>query len=69
MSVEILRRERVGNGWYRYWGAVNGVKVGVRLPAAYVESVSSKEADAEVSEALQDEYERTTLGAGSVFAR
>ena len=69
MSVEILKRERCGNGWYRYTGAVNGRKVGVRIPAAYVESVGSSEADAEVKEALQDEYERTTLGPGSVFAR
>ncbi len=69
MSVEILKRERCGNGWYRYSGAVNGRQVAVRIPAAYVESVSGGEADAEVKEALQDEYERLTLGAGSVFAR
>jgi len=69
MSVEILKRERLGGGWYRYIGAVNGVRVGVRMPAAYVESVSSRDAESEVKEALQDEYERTTLGAGSVFTR
>jgi hypothetical protein len=75
MSVEIRRRERLSNGWVRFYGVVNGVaKVGkddvaVRIPAAYVESVSSREADQEVKEALQDEYERLTLGAGSVFVR
>lgn len=75
MSVTIIKRERLSNGWYRYFGAVNGQsrvhgkELGVRLPAAYVESVSGSQADTEVKEALQDEYERLTLGAGSVFIR
>jgi hypothetical protein len=33
------------------------------------ESVSSSQADADVKEALQDEYERLACGAGGVYAR
>ena len=75
MKAEILKRERLGNGWYRYRGAVDGVtrvegrEVGVRLPAQYVESVSEAEADSEVKEALCAEYDRLTRGNGGVYAR
>lgn len=58
MSVHILRRERAANGWLRYWGDVNGHKVGIRLPAQYVESVSEAEAETEVRQSLKEEYER-----------
>lgn len=75
MSVTILRRERCSNGWVRFYGAVNGVAqvqgapLAIRMPQAYTEGVPETIADAEVKEALQDEYERLTLGGGSVFAR
>lgn len=75
MRVEILKRERLSNGWYRYKGAVNGItsvqgrEVGVRLPTAYVESVSEAEADREVKDALCSEYERLTVGQGGAYAR
>lgn len=75
MTIEILKRERCGNGWVRYKGAVNGQthvngkEIGVRLPAAYVEAVSSSEADAEVKEALCSEYERLSIGNGGSYAR
>lgn len=69
MSVEILKRERVGNGWVRFTGAVNGVKVGVRLPISYLDSVSDRIADADVKEALQDEAERLRNPEGGAYAR
>ena len=79
MKAEILKRERLGNGWYRFKGAVDGVtqvhgkEVGVRLPAQYVESVSESEADAEVKEALCGEFDRLTRQAqgqlGGAYAR
>ena len=75
MNAEIRKRERLGNGWVRFWGAVdgqarvNGKELGVRLPAAYVESVSESEADAEVKDALCSEYERLTRGQGGAYAR
>ena len=75
MKVEITKRERLGNGWYRYSGAVNGLTsvagkpIGVRLPASYVEAVSSCEADAEVRDALCSEYERLSIGNGGAYAR
>ena len=69
MSVQILSRERAGTGWYRYTGVVHGVKVGVRLPASYVFAVSDADADAEVKECLQDEYERLHRGDGGAFLR
>ena len=75
MTVEILKRERCGNGWYRYYGAIDGMfrvmgkPIGIRLPAAYVESVSESEADAEVKDALCSEYERLTKGLGGAYAR
>jgi len=71
----IRKRERLGNGWYRFLGAVDGQAtvqgkdLGVRLPASYVESVSESEADAEVKEALCAEYDRLTRGSGGVYAR
>lgn len=70
MVAEIRKRERLGNGWYRYWGAVdgqpkvNGKDLGIRLPATYVESVSVSEADALVKEELCAEYNRLTRGDG-----
>ena len=72
--VEILKRERCGNGWYRFKGAVNGVvkvkgqEVGIRLPAAYVEAVSASEADREVKEQLKAEYDRLMIGSGGAYA-
>jgi len=75
MKVEILQRERLSSGWYRYRGAVEGVRsvkghdVGIRLPASYVESVSDAEADAEVREALCAEYDRLSRGEGGAYAR
>lgn len=75
MKVEILKRERLGNGWYRYKGAVdgqvavNGKEVGIRLPASYVESVSEAEATTEVKDALCSEYERLSRGNGGAYAR
>lgn len=69
MHAEIRKRERLGNGWYRYFGIVdgqtkvNGKDIGVRLPASYVESVSEAEADAEVKEALCGEYDRLSRNA------
>ena len=75
MKAEILKRERLGNGWYRFRGAVDGItrvegrEVGIRLPAAYVESVSESEADSEVKEALCAEYDRLTRGNGGPYAR
>jgi len=75
MKVEILRRERLSSGWYKYRGAVDGVthvqgkEVGVRLPASYVESVSAEQAEVEVRDALASEYERLSRGSGGVYAR
>lgn len=75
MKAEILKRERLANGWYRFKGAVNGItsvqgkEVGVRLPTAYVESVSESEAESEVKEALCAEYDRLTRGNGGAYAR
>jgi hypothetical protein len=75
MTVTIRKRERLGNGWVRFTGVVNGVttvqgkEIGVRLPASYVESVSDAEADTEVREALCAEYDRLSRGSGGVYAR
>lgn len=64
MSVEILKRERTGTGWVRYWGAVNGVKVGVRLPLITIDGLSDSEAESEVKDALQSEFHRLHKGEG-----
>lgn len=75
MTVSIRKRERCGNGWYRFLGIVNGetsvrgVPIGIRLPAAYVESVSDGEAESEVKDALCSEYERLSRGNGGVYVR
>lgn len=75
MKAEILKRERLGNGWYRFKGAVDGVTsvhgkpIGVRMPVMSVESLSEAEADAEVKEALCGEYDRLTRGMGGAYAR
>lgn len=75
MTVSIRKRERCGNGWYRFLGVVNGetsvrgVPIGIRLPASYVESVSESEAEGEVKDALCSEYERLSRGMGGVYAR
>ena len=75
MKAETIKRERLGNGWYRFSGAVDGQTsvqgkpVGIRLPASYVESVSEAEADSEVKEALCGEYDRLTRGMGGAYAR
>jgi len=60
MSVEILKRERLGNGWVRFWGDVNGQKVGVRIPQSYIDTVSDAEAEIEVKQSLKEEHERLT---------
>jgi hypothetical protein len=60
MAVEILRVERCGNGWLRVLGAVNGcarvngMTIGVRVPLSGREQMR----DADMKEALLDEYER-----------
>lgn len=75
MKAEILKRENLGNGWYRYFGCVDGItsvqgkRVGIRLPASYVHSVSEAEAEQEVKESLCSEYERLSRGSGGVYAR
>lgn len=61
-DVEILHRKNLGNGWVQFDGAVQGRKVGIRIPAQYVESVSDSEADAEVRQSLKEEYERQAHG-------
>lgn len=71
MTIEILNRSRqvTGRGvWYTYTGAVNGQKIGVRLPACYVESVSEREADREVKESLKDEYHRRHMPEGGAVS-
>lgn len=73
--MEIRKRERCGNGWYRYYGVVdgqakvNGKDLGVRVPASYVESVSASEADAFVKEELCSQYDALTRGDGGAYAR
>ena len=57
-DVEILRRKRLSSGWVLYEGDVNGKNVGIRIPQAYVETVSDNEADNEVKQSLKEEYER-----------
>lgn len=75
MMVLIRHRERLSNGWVRYRGVVNGQthvqgkEIGIRLPTAYIDSVSDADAEAEVKEALQSEYERLSRGNGGVYVR
>ena len=75
MTVTIRKRERLSSGWVRFYGVVDGhtsvqgKEIGVRLPAAYVESVSDADAETEVKEALCAEYDRLSRGSGGVYAR
>lgn len=75
MTVMIRKRERLSNGWVRYYGVVNGETtvqgkdIGVRLPVSYVDAVSDAEAESEVKEALASEYDRLSRGSGGVYAR
>jgi len=62
MNVEILRRKNLGNGWLLYEGDVMGRKIGIRIPASYVDSVDDSVSDAEVKQSLQEEYERQQHG-------